>query len=216
MSELDTTRERLLEAAGPIFAEKGFEAANVRLICQHAEANLGAINYHFRSKEQFYLETIRHAYRRLLTQVPWDDLDSPPDAPPEVALRRFLHGFLRRLFLPEAHNWCHALITREMQNPTEAAREFIRDIVRPSFERMRAILDRLIPADVPEPQRNLLAGSIVGQALHYAHARHILPLLLGEEAAGRASDVDLLTDHITAFSLAALKQLYPTPKGDHA
>jgi AcrR family transcriptional regulator len=208
MKENEQTRERLLEAAGPIFAEKGFQAANVRAICREAGVNLGAINYHFRSKEQFYVETIRHALNRVMEAIPWSEMDSPPDAPPEEALRRFLHGFLRRLFSTEARRWCHAIINREMREPTEAAWEFVRGIVRPSFERLQAILDRMLPADVSLRERNLLGGSIVGQALHYGHAEHVLPLLLGKEEFA-ALNVDVLTDHITRFSLAAIHGLYP-------
>src|SRR5438132_1101501 len=66
VKDIEQTRARLLEAAGPIFAERGFQAANVRAICRQAGVNLGAINYHFRSKEQFYVETIRHALQRVL------------------------------------------------------------------------------------------------------------------------------------------------------
>ncbi len=211
MAEVDTTRERLLEAAGPIFAEKGFQAANVRAICQQAGVNLGAINYHFRSKEQFYLETIRHAIQQLIAEVPWSELDSPPGTPPEEALRRFLYGFVRRLFTRHARRWCHALILREMQRPSEAAMEFIRDIVRPSFARLQAILNPMLPADVPMRTRNLLGSSIVSQALHYEHARQVLPLLMGAEEAA-SLDVETLAEHITRFSLAAIRGLYPCPK----
>lgn len=211
MADLDTTRERLLEAAGPIFAEKGFQAANVREICKRAGANLAAINYHFRGKEQFYLETIRHALNRVLESVPWSEFDSPPDTPPEAALRKFLGAFLRRLFSKEARQWCHALVMREMREPTEAAWVFVREIVRPSFERLQAILAQMLPPEVPPRERNLLGGSIVGQMLHYDHARHVLPLLLGPEEFA-AYDVDLLADHITRFSLAAIHGMYPPQK----
>ena len=52
----DLTKARLLEAAGEEFAEKGFELARVRAICERAGANLAAINYHFGDKEQLYVE----------------------------------------------------------------------------------------------------------------------------------------------------------------
>jgi AcrR family transcriptional regulator len=37
------TRERLTEAAGEVFAERGFRAATVRDICQRAQANVTAV-----------------------------------------------------------------------------------------------------------------------------------------------------------------------------
>lgn len=45
------TRDRLLTAARKLFAEHGFRSASVRRITHAANANLGAITYHFGSKE---------------------------------------------------------------------------------------------------------------------------------------------------------------------
>ena len=59
----DPTKSRLLEGAGEEFAEKGFELARVRAICDRAGANLAAINYHFGDKEHLYVEVLREAHR---------------------------------------------------------------------------------------------------------------------------------------------------------
>ena len=50
----DTTKAKLLEAAGEEFADKGFEKATIRGICELAGANIAAVNYHFGDKEQLY------------------------------------------------------------------------------------------------------------------------------------------------------------------
>src|SRR3954452_24644679 len=63
MSGPDQTKSRLLEAAGAEFAEKGFDAARVRSICERAGANLAAVNYHFGDKEQLYLAALLEAHR---------------------------------------------------------------------------------------------------------------------------------------------------------
>src|SRR6266568_3256030 len=61
--ETDTTRERILEAAEEVFAEKGFNQATVREILKRAAVgNIAAINYHFGDKERLYIATVKNAH----------------------------------------------------------------------------------------------------------------------------------------------------------
>lgn len=46
------TRERLIKAALRVFADKGIAAATLREITEEAGANVAAVNYYFRSKEE--------------------------------------------------------------------------------------------------------------------------------------------------------------------
>ncbi len=50
------TRERILEAALKLFAEKGFEATTMRDVAQEADASLGLAYRYYASKEEFALE----------------------------------------------------------------------------------------------------------------------------------------------------------------
>jgi len=51
---MNITAQALVEAALELFAEKGYEGASVRAITRRAGANLGAITYHFGSKDRLY------------------------------------------------------------------------------------------------------------------------------------------------------------------
>jgi len=55
----EDTRERLLDAAEALFADNGFEGTSVREIANQVETQLGAISYHFGSKEQLFEQVIR-------------------------------------------------------------------------------------------------------------------------------------------------------------
>ncbi len=48
------TRQRLLDAGRRLFAEKGFDGTSVRALTEAAGVNLGAVTYHFESKERLY------------------------------------------------------------------------------------------------------------------------------------------------------------------
>jgi AcrR family transcriptional regulator len=49
-----STPEALLDSARQLFAERGYDGASIRAITRRAEANLGAVTYHFGSKEALY------------------------------------------------------------------------------------------------------------------------------------------------------------------
>ncbi len=209
MAELDDTQRRIFEAAGPIFAEAGFKAATVKRICDEAGANIGAVNYYFRSKEQLYIETVRHAYESCAASAPMPQW--PEGTPARVRLRDFIRVFLTRLIVQKRPDWHTRLIMREVADPTPGAcSEFVSNFVRPTFNVLSSILRDLLPDEVPADKRFLIAASIAGQCLHYHHSRHVIRLLAGEETF-RDLDLDRLTDHITAFSLAAIEGMYPTP-----
>lgn len=53
------TRERILDAAERLFAEHGFAGTSHRQITAEAGVNLAAVNYHFGSKEELFVEVVR-------------------------------------------------------------------------------------------------------------------------------------------------------------
>lgn len=54
MNYTTETREALLREARTLFAQLGYDGASIRRITKAANANLGAVTYHFGSKEALY------------------------------------------------------------------------------------------------------------------------------------------------------------------
>jgi AcrR family transcriptional regulator len=59
------TKAALLDCAERLFATHGFEATSLRAITTAARANLGAVNYHFRSKNDLIVAVLRRRIRPL-------------------------------------------------------------------------------------------------------------------------------------------------------
>jgi AcrR family transcriptional regulator len=206
----DGTRERLLEAAGEVFARKGFLAAGVGEITERAGANRAAVNYHYRTKEDLYVAAVRHGAATCMSRHPLPTW--PEGVPAEIRLRDFIRAFLSRFLTDGQPEWPGLLIMRELAQPTGGACEaFVSDFVRPTFSILLGILTDLVPSDVPEMKRHMLGTSIIGQCLHYHFARHVLPLLVGAEES-KEYDLERVTDHIHAFTMAAVRGLYGTGK----
>ncbi len=196
----DPTKSRLLEGAGEEFAEKGFELARVRAICDRAGANLAAINYHFGDKEHLYVEVLREAHRCGLDP---DEQRFDPRLSSAERLRAFIHHFLDRvLAMNRPEDWQHRLMLREMLSPTPFSEVLVREMIRPRFDFMKGLMREICP-EADDRRLHALVFSVIGQCLHYKMARRVTERLVGEEGY-RALDLDYLTDHITAFCLAAL------------
>lgn len=59
------TRERLIDAAERLFAERGFDGVSLREIVAAADVNLGAVHYHFESKQGLFDEVFARGARRI-------------------------------------------------------------------------------------------------------------------------------------------------------
>ncbi len=200
---IDDTRQQLLDVAGPLFAEKGFRSTTVREICDAAKANQAAINYHFGDKENLYVECVRHAASSCMTRVPMPTW--PEGTPARQRLRDFVRTFINRVVVDHDPAWQGQLIMRELVYPTQVCEEFVTNYARPTFGVLREIVRELLPG-LSERDQFLIGCSIVGQVMHYRVARPVVTLLMGPEAF-RALDVETLTEHITAFSLAAIDRM---------
>jgi AcrR family transcriptional regulator len=201
--DLDPTRRRILDAAGPLFAERGFDAVGVREITRAADMNTAAVNYHFRNKEELYIAAVRHAAEQCEQRTPTPSW--PPGVPAEQRLREFIAAFILRILRTDGPEWHQLLIFRELAEPRlGACEQFVEHFARPSFHTLLAVVRDLAPPGTPERTVRLLAGSVIGQCLHYHHCRHVIRLLDGEE--GYTSlDMPTLADHVTRFSLAAIR-----------
>jgi AcrR family transcriptional regulator len=199
---MEDVRKKLIEAAGPIFAAKGFAGATVREICKAAGVNLAGVNYYFGDKQQLYLETVKTAHRTRAEQVPmaaWPDTAEPSDK-----LRGFITTIMRRLVGLERAPWQVRLMMREVLQPTDACEQLVEDYIRPHLERLMGILDEILPDETPLHRRRQIAFSIIGQCLFYRLTGGVVSLIVPADELGNHYGVDQLAEQISQFTLSAL------------
>jgi AcrR family transcriptional regulator len=201
---VDVTKERILSAAGEVFASKGFEAATVREICTKAEANIAAVNYHFGSKESLYLQSVQAAHCHRMN----DEQAFGPEfatLTAEAKLRGFIGLMMQDMWDHDRPGWQHEILMREMAHPTHACVELVRNLIGPKFELLHSILREFLP-NASDRRLHLTAFSIVGQCLLYRFHRPIGRLLVGDEEYG-SYKVEELADHVASFCIHALKSM---------
>lgn len=207
--ETDDTKKRLLEAAGKVFSEKGFEAATVRDICDLAQANIASVKYYYGDKQSLYLAACMEAQCAREGAVPMPAWEAGVPAP--LRLQGFIRTFLRRLFEEERPAWHRQLMLREMASPTEACAHVVEDYIRPMATILQGILQEMLPPGTPESEGFKVGFSVVGQCLFYHVHQPIAERLMGIENYRRLT-IDELANHITRFSLAALGYAEPLSK----
>ena len=69
---LSEAKRNILLAASESFAEHGFRHGTTRDIAKRANVNIGAINYHFGTKEQLYFFVLNYWKKKVLKKYPVD------------------------------------------------------------------------------------------------------------------------------------------------
>jgi AcrR family transcriptional regulator len=198
------TRRQLLEAAGEVFAEAGFRDATVREICRRAGANVAAVNYHFGDKEKLYTEVLRYAQTKALEKYPLL-LDVAVNAPPEKRLRAFVQSLLLRIFDKGPTAWHGKLMSREMIEPSAALDSLVEERMRPMAGQLWQIVADILECPLNHERVRLCAFSVVSQCVFYHHCRPVVSRLFPKEEPLDAAGIERLADHVTRFSLAAMK-----------
>jgi TetR/AcrR family transcriptional regulator, regulator of cefoperazone and chloramphenicol sensitivity len=205
----DPTRDKLLEAAGHVFADRGYDAATVREICRRAGANVAAVNYHFRDKQGLYTQVlVRMAGEARIERVK-ATLDQ--SAPPEEILRQVIKARLQGLGTDRLPDWHFRIVAREFSHPTPAMSRMIDKVSRPLYERLLDLIGQIIHLPADNEKTRLCTHSVMGQIFLYALACPILSKLWSGMKM-TPEQMDRIADHIADFSLAYLREIRPVQR----
>jgi len=201
-ADADPTRDKLLDVAGRIFADRGYRAATIRQISVAAGANVAAVNYHFGDKLGLYSEVVRQAMQAAEIEAVQSALDQ--SAPPEDILRDVIRARMRSICRSDRPGWHFRILAHELAEPTPALRQLINRVGRPLFERMLGLIGGMIGLPPDDDRTRLCALSVMGQILVYKYAT---PLIAGvwPELKLAPAQVECIADHIADFSLSYIQ-----------
>ncbi len=199
------TRERIIEAAGVIFSEKGFDRTTGRQICDLARVNYAAVNYHFGSKDRLYVEVLREAHRRLINIRAIEAATQDSGAVEErfeAVLRALLHTMLD--LSPEG--WATKVCLREMSAPTIAVEELVELQIRPTAQMVRTLVGQVM--NLPIDHLAVVHGSLglMGQIIFIFQNRQTIELIYPDLDL-RGNGIDEMARHIRRVTIAGLRAL---------
>ena len=158
-------RNRLLDAALALFAEKGFAKTSTREIALAAHANIASISYYFGDKEGLYKAVFTDP--RSNPSVPPDQLDDTGQ-PLEWAMGNLMRSFVEPLKQGQMLQQCMRLHFREMLEPTGVWQNEVECNIKPAHHALASALCRHLDLAQPDDEihRLVLAISGLGVMLH--------------------------------------------------
>lgn len=207
----DARKERILQAAGEVFAKAGFTDGSVREISRKAGVNVASINYYFGSKEGLYRELLIESHRRMIHEEPLPNFDDEP----ETALRQWVHFCLRFVLLKKpAHPVLGRLMVHEMQQPTPALGELVEGVMRPFFNQLVQMVANVVgdscAGRFDRWHQEMAATQIMAMCTHFHHCREIIGRL-GMCLPETETDIARLADSIADMALHGLRAQRTSP-----
>lgn len=200
----ESTKSKILTAAVDVFAEYGYPAATVAIICKRAEVNIAAISYHFGSKDELFMKAIRHAFELAEEVYPLAD----PDAiTPEDQLRHLMGAIIRRGFDLGPAGRIDQILSQEIVRSSSPHHFIVQEAQRHQGEILRKTLSRLMQTRSTR-LINQAHANIAGLCFFPRTAIPLRKLLFPEEPT--QSQLEQYIEGQFEFALAGLNALKPS------
>ena len=177
--EPEGTKLALIMAAGELFAESGMEGPGVRAIAEKAGVNIAAINYHFGSKENLYVETLRYV---ILHEKDVHAVDFFKEAEEDISpykasvlLHRYVKEKFNAHFSKKQPRWFNMLVMRSLQDPSPSLQSLVEEVFRPDMDAFVSFIQKANPA-IRQEDAVLLDFFLIGQIFFYSLSR--IPILM--------------------------------------
>src|SRR5271154_4429381 len=199
-----STRQQLLEAAGHMFAKKGFERSTAKEICERAGTNTAAVNYHFGGIEALYAAVLDEARNRILS-VRAIELAVEGKTDPRAKLEAALGVIVQTLLGPVSSSWVLQVFGRDMVTPSPTTYPAKEKLLLPFARIFRGFICELM--GLPEDDPAVARGCVSVMA-------PICLLILGDRRMIKrgfpnfglgAEDAPALAHHMVDYALAGLE-----------
>lgn len=199
-SDKEDAKNRLLDVAGELFCEKGFDGTSVRDLTAAAGCNLAAVNYYFGGKENLYAEMFRREFSGMIEGhlTTFREIEADSNATLEGLFKAIIGPAIRRVSENEPGGKIMKLLIREVMSKRIDAESMCKNMKSKFFDELGKAILRFVP-DLPQDKILMVTFSIDGVVLH--------PFLFMDfyDKMMPGFDVDELIDHMVNFVSAAVR-----------
>lgn len=202
-----STKQTLLLAAIPEFAEHGYQKATVRKIVKRSGAkNLNAVVYYYGGKEGLYKAVLDFMFCEAAKFRDEEELTNLDQLSIEDKLASIIRFNVRAYYSVETQldKDLYSIFVNEASNPTPFLKEIIQRYLRPGRDSLSSLLKEYLGPSVPQSVVEHCEYSISAQILYGAIGWPIISRITPDHPPF-GEKVDELSDHIVTFTLSALK-----------
>lgn len=153
-----STRAHIIEVAGQVFAEKGYEGATGKEICERAEVNAASISYHFGGMAMLYHEVLLEAYDTLVGYDEFSNVTSR-EPNPEKRLLALCQIMVKSALAPTGQSWEMRVISREAMSPSAGIDELRNEHIIPKILLLRDLVSELLK--LPIEHNTVILGTLL-------------------------------------------------------
>jgi AcrR family transcriptional regulator len=201
------TKRAILDAAERLFATQGFRAASLRQLTSAAEVNLGAVNYHFSTKDELVLAVLRRRIQpvneqRLALLTRFEKQAAGRPVPVEKILEALFRPALELALARSGGRYFVRLLAQCLAEPDSYLQPLIHEEFAERNRRFHAALARALPH---------LSSEEVHWRLHFAQGAFFHTVssanVLKFSSKGRCQlvSIDSVLGKIIAFCAAGLQ-----------
>ncbi len=135
---MSKTQLKLINTAGPLFAEDGLKGTRIRAITEKAGVNVAGINYHFGSKEKLYKAVVDFVFAKLgyiNIGTFWDNL--PETEKTKEGVCEMIHNCLKvlftKLFMSDHPLWYFKIVHRVLADQQKCFKDFDEEVYQKDF-----------------------------------------------------------------------------------
>ena len=201
-------------SAVEVFSEKGYGDATIHEICEVAGANIAAVNYYFRSKENLYAEAWRKAVHDSVAAYPPDG-GVAAEASAEERLRGRVASLVHRVRDETAKEFL--IVHKELANPTGLLQRVVHECIDPLQKETDALMRELLGPEASEREVRFCMMSVMTQCIEPVIRARMHGRGSGH-GGGRGSmigDIEAFIDHVVRVCLGGIRAIREQDERGH-
>lgn len=180
MDEKSVTKQKLLAAASIEFAKMGYQKARIREISSASGTNLAAVNYHFGSKANLYLNVLEYIFNQTGGENFQARLDHVSTREDYInTMRETIRDFLNSLGQGDLQVIKNKLLYRELNEPSEMYGRVFEMFIQPRLEFMKVMIMKITGIEQENDALYVKLFQLLGTFGFYANGKVVMDKITG-------------------------------------